>query len=172
MIYDLGKLQAIKQPSVTGFTLPSSVKNDNLDWENSVGLPLTTDKMIVFAPAVGLMDGTGDPGDVLKGPMMAGVIITDQNKVLVMESEPTGGDSFGWTAYLYREKKERKAFLVGEGKITITKGSATIESSVKTVYDDIPGSPGCTASAGVTTTIPTSGQGGGTIVVTGQININ
>jgi hypothetical protein len=153
MIYDLGKLQAIKQPSVTGFTLPSSVKNDNLDWENSVGLPLTTDKMIVFAPAVGLMDGTGDPGDVLKGPMMAGVIITDQNKVLVMESEPTGG-------------------VVGEGKITITKGSATIESSVKTVYDDIPGSPGCTASAGVTTTIPTSGQGGGTIVVTGQININ
>jgi hypothetical protein len=145
--------QVVAKPTVTGFTLPSSVQSSDLDWENSVGFPMTKDKMIVFAPSVGLLGSDDDAGALLKGPMMAGVIITDQNKVLVMESEPIGEGNFGWTAYLSIKGKERKAILSGQGKVTAQKdGSSTVESSVNTVYDNISASPGCSAMGKVTTT--------------------
>lgn len=171
--FDLSQSQVIKRPTVSDFTLPSSVKNSSLDWENSVGVPLTKDRMVAFVPSLGIMDGQGNPRDILTKEMSPGIIITDQNKVLVMESEPTGGDTFGWTAYLYRPRRERKAFLVGSGTITASRGGGTsFRSSVNTVYDNIPGSPGCKTEGSVSGTLPTSGGMGGMLKFEIKITID
>jgi hypothetical protein len=144
-----------------------TIPNVSLDFDQALGVQVR-DRVPIFIPVAGLFGPCADPGRLLRSPMMCGAIISCQEEVWTVESEPTRGNAFG----LLVHNANGKCIMAGEGTVSnidlaggrsesSTDSSREAEGSrrsapvmkfqVRTVYDGV--STGSTGEAKKTGTL-------------------
>ena len=109
------------------------VKGVELDFDRAFGIPVDEFTVIVI-PAVGVF-GRGLDSVLVRQSTTAGAIINCEQKVWLMESEPTGEASFGLLIY----GEDRKPLISGQGRLV--ERDDALEYDIATVYDNVQSSP-------------------------------